>query len=489
MRKEPKIKESGTGMAYSALGYRAVRTLTSDGVSSISASGDANLQFDRPRLVGMSRDLFRSNAIYNGMVNRSVAYIVGNGFQLQATSEDKDTNKKIESLWSKWRKKPEITGLLTGKQVERMLCREMLVAGDTGVIKTNKALVQLVESEQIVGNRNVSDDGIDKDKLGRPTGYWVGRYNRNGHIDLRTSTKIPAEHFLFLTDPDRPSSTRTVPPSQSSFAMLHRINDVCDAEAIAWQMLSRMAISITRAGGPEAAYNESREDEALSSTDAEGDFATRIHDLAYALVFHGEQGEEVKGIDRNLPGKDFGESIRMFLRMLGLPLGLPLELILLDWTKSNYSQSRAVIEQAYQTFREKQDLLVDGYYDPVFVWKLKQWVDQGLFDMPEDGISYNWIPPSFPWIDQQKEADAYGRKVELSFCTLTEACKSLGRDREEVIAGRRREVEEAIAIAADIKERTGVDVDWKLFAGLEAQKATAPKPETEPKPEEPANAA
>ena len=61
--------------------------------------------------------------------------------------------------------------------------------------------------------------------------------------------------------------------------MLHRINDVCDSEAIAWQMLSRLAVAIIRKGGPEQAYAESRVDPTKTDAQTEGDLATRMVEL------------------------------------------------------------------------------------------------------------------------------------------------------------------------------------------------------------------
>jgi capsid protein len=295
-------------------------------------------------------------------------------------------------------------------------------------------------------------------------------------VNVRGGKEYKAEDVLFLSNPERPSQLRGIPACQSAFPMLHRINDVCDSEAIAWQLLSRIAVSITREQGAEIAYTESKEDENKSSDETEGDLARRVSELDYALLFHGQPGEAVKGVERNIPGMQFSESLRTFLRLLGLPLGLPLELILLDWTQSNYSQSRAVLEQAYENFVGWQAEMIDGFYEPLFRWKIEQWRSDSNSKVTENPkLELGWVTPTFPWIDQLKEAQAYGEQLDRGLITHTEVCKSRHSDRDEIVVRREREIRDAIDRAKKISEDTGVEVPWQIFAGLKVPKAESGK--------------
>ena len=463
-------KQHGT---YGALGYRSASIATGEGRSYISYSGTAHDDRDRAKLIAQSRDFMRNNAIYKGMIEQAVVRIVGNGFKLQVKSSDTRIAPKIEQLWSDWYRRPEIRNLLSGAKVSRMIMRELIVAGDTVALKTDKGLLQLFEAEQLDSNGKSFRNGIRKDKYGRPTHFQLCPW-KSYSVDKSNAVPYQAKDVLYLCNPERPSQIRGVPALQAAFPMLHRINDVCDSEAIAWQMLSRMAIAVIREQGPEQAYSESREDPNKGTDELEGDLATRLTELNYALIFHGRPGEDVKGIERNIPGVNFSESLRTFLRLLGLPLGLPLELILLDWTKSNYSQSRAVLEQAYETFSQWQADLEDFFFRPLFEWKLAQWQTSGLVKSAKS-IESEWIKPTFPWIDQVKEAQAQSEKVKRGFITHGHVCKSLNMDRTEVVERRVIEVTDAIEKAKEIEERTGEKVPWQIFAGLEPPaKATSP---------------
>jgi capsid protein len=469
-----KIDAVQTKGYYSTLGYRSVRLAAREGRFATLASGDAHSEYDRLKLINQSRQFWRDNPIYSGMIDRSCGYIIGNGFTLQCKTGDTDLNSDIEKRWKKYWKRPEIKNISSGRECEKMICRETLVTGDVGILKINNGKFQIIEAEQICGEKGTGQKTIKKNSYGAPVGFWVGGYNTSGGIDKRTIRLMGEDVFLFISSPDRPSSLRSVPPCQAAFPMLHRINDVCDSEAIAWQLLARLAVSITRKQGKELAYIESAEDKKRAAKD-NAELKNRIQELDYALIFHGEENDEIKGIERNVPGKNFSESLVMFLRLLGLPLGLPLEIILLDWTKSNYSQSRAVLEQAFVTFINRQFKIADFMMTPIFEWWLRGEIAAGLKvggEYVEKAFEHNWIMPTFPWIDQLKEALAWGEKLDRGLTLHQKALKSLGVDREDEMDERQKEILDAIKRAKQIKDDTGVDVPWQIFAGLKAD----PKP-------------
>lgn len=469
-RAERIIAVDGYRGFYSQFGYHSARVANKEGRSAVQATGSRHELYDREKLIAQSRQFMRDNAIYTGMIERAVSYIIGPGFTLQVRTADSGWNTAAETLWKEYWKKPEIRGLLSGLQVEQMLCSELFVAGDVGIIKVDGGAIQLIEAEQIIGKTKRS--GVNLTKLGAISSFSVCPYSESGFVESAKATLYKPADFLFMVDPKRPSSIRSVPPCQAAFPMLHRINDVCDSEAIAWQMLSRFAVAVEQAGAAEAAFGTSVED--TTKTTTQGRLTTRLHELDYALAFFGEPGEKITGIERNIPGQNFSEALRMFLRLVGLPLGFPLEFILLDWTQSNYSQSRAVNEQAYRcTFLKWQKLLDAAGLSQIYLWKLGQWVAEKELTKRDDMLKYEWFKPAAPWIDQEKEATATGLKIDRGLTTHSQELKSLNLDRDEVVAARDREVRDAIEVAQKIKADTGEDVSWQIFAGMRP-------PQTEP---------
>ena len=130
---KPLIVEERRHGFYTSLGYRSARVAAGEGRSYSSYPGYSHDERDRKRLIAQSRDFMRNNPIYMGMIDRAVSYIVGNGFELQVNSGSANTDRKIEGLWRDWLKRPEIRNLLSGGETAEMVCREVMVTGDTAV--------------------------------------------------------------------------------------------------------------------------------------------------------------------------------------------------------------------------------------------------------------------------------------------------------------------------------------------------------------------
>lgn len=480
------------GPTYVKLGYRAADVIRKSGRPQPQpGSGDYHSRWDLDILRRESQAYDRDNGLYHGLIDRFLDNILGeHGFTLQARTSSVRYNRAVEKLWSEeFAPDPEIRGMDNWQATERKVLRHLVVDGDSGSIKTTVGKIQVVEAERIYSSKSKSgsnriEGGIELDEVGRPVAFHVADYDANGNVG-RNSRPIQAADFIFIANRDRISQTRGVPAMVSNFPMMHRINDVFDSEAAAWQLLSRLAVAVIRKDAEQQAYATSLED-----IDAESPaLATRYHDLGDAIMFHGEPGEDIRGIERNIPGANFTESVRMFLRLIGLPLGMPLELVLLDWSQTNYSSARASLLQAYRMFGRWQCLLSEKFHGPVYRWKVAEWIAAGKLPARDDAFAHEWVPPPFPWIDPLKDAQADGALMDRGQSTYGDVLKAQNRDRVDVIDNRATEIIDAINKAAEVKAATGKEVPWELFAGLEANKPGAPakveqKP-TSPKPEAP----
>jgi len=459
--------------SYTEFGYRAVEVAVKNG-QAIPPGGSADYQtrYDRERLIWMSQDFDRNNGIYRGTINRALDNIIGNGFNLQARTSDDKLNNQLEAKWAAYCVEPEIRGQFSWWQVERQILRSLFVDGDVGGIKTSVGKIQIIEADRIASTYSAGgydadnhrvEQGVKLDEYGRALGFYVCSYSPFGMVQRVAPKLYAAKDFVFLANIDRPSQTRGVPVQAANFSMFHRINDVCDAEAIARQIQARFAVSLTRQRGPELAGAEAKVNPDVVDDDS---ISARIHETPEAIIFHGYQGDEFKGIDRTAPGPYFGETITVFMRLLGLPIGLPLELLMLDWSKTNYSSARAALEQAFRMFKCWQELLKARWHSPIYKWKVAEWIRRGEVKPAADIFEHEWIAPEFPWIDQLKEAEAWGTRMDRGLATQSQALKSLNQDLEQFQAARKREIIRAIELAKEVTKETGTEVPWQMFAGL-----------------------
>jgi lambda family phage portal protein len=475
---------------YDALGYRAAE-VARKGDLQISATGDFHSRYDRVDLVNACRQADRDNPIFNGLVTRLTDNIIGEtGFTLQArvrTSNgrklDRRTNDIIEKeLWPAFAESPEIRGFYDWTGVEQVVMRDLLVAGDIGAIKLRNGQIQLIEAECIASTNakngnNLIEQGIEIDTYGMPVAYWIGQPSDYGECQTE-GRRVLAQDFVYVHGSGRRiSQTRPVPPFVSSFPNIHRMNDILNAEAIAWQLLARFALKITKREADIEAYNLSEDDAAAAyernTTMDPATLADRAIDTPEGTIFWGDASDNIEGIKHEVPGANFPESIATYLRLIGMQIGLPLELVLLDWSKTNFSSARAALEQAYVMLRRWQRTIVRQLHKPVYEWKIAQWVAEGRIPDRPDIAAAEWIANPFPFIDPQKDAEARGTLLDRGLSTYSASLKATGQDLTTIQDQTEDTIRSAIERANKITAETGERVPWQIFAGYQVGKTEA----------------
>jgi lambda family phage portal protein len=463
--------------AYTATGYHAVETLRTSGRPLPGeGTGDRHLR-DHREILGAEGDrLDRDSFVYEGLLNRATEAILGrDGFSPRILTPDGELNKRMTADLTEWCKAPEVTGRHSWQDCENLALRAVWNRGDLGVMRTNLARVQYIEAPRITGGRRAVeaskdggriDQGVELDALDRALAYWVAPYNVYGDVDRQRARRISAEDMVLVAHWKKFSQSRGVPVAQTAMPLIHRLNDILDSEAIGWQQLARFTAFFGMDGASKTAHGKSGAEDAK----AEYDLADRVVDVEQGTFVFGKPGEVLKGIDRNIPGKQFPESVRMFLRMIGMPFGMPLSFLLLDYSDTTYTASRAEVEQAFRVFIRWQRTLKRQHHDPITRWWIQWGIESGRYPDKPFGEFYRWKwdAPEFPWIDMLKEAQAWSLRIDRALATQNDALLSVGDNFDDFLERRAAELLKARQKAAEV---SGVDVktlppvDWRLLAG------------------------
>jgi len=481
------------GLQVREYGYRSARTVRGDGRTVLQPGHpDMHLRYDLDTLRKASQCYFRDNGIYKATIRRVVDVMIGGGITLRARTRNKDVNRRLESLWREWWQSPEIRGMDDGDNFARMVMEQVFVDGDLGFIKDEATgRLQLIDGERITSTKTTRgshrvEQGVEVDRLGRPVAYHVANYDSTGFVQ-HNSIPIAAEDFIFLAARERVTQTRGAPVQACNFPMFHRINDVCDSEAIAWQVLSKLAVAITRKDAAALAAETATED----STAGDANVAQYYHDIGDAIIFHGELGDEIKGIDRNIPGSTFSDSIKMFMRLLGLPLGLSLEFMLLIWSDTNYSSGRASVKQVQRACKPWFKLLWSAMRN-IYAWKVGQWIDAGRLSRRTDILDHEFHAEPYWLLDPHKEEDARSKRFANRVTSVTREVKDTGDDYADLLAEQMRELEQAADDVAafnakypDVNLTVRDVVPWLAQGKTQTPAASGrpAQPEDEPPPE------
>jgi len=398
-------------MSYSSIRRVSVPT-------AYRVSGDALASWARPSLIAISRQLYRDSVIYRGIVDR-IAEAIGCGWNLQAREPDADA---LEDAMRGWASACGAGGESLD-DITRLMAREWILTGEAIAAWTTLG-VQVVESEMI--------DEVERDAGGGVTAVTVAGYARG------ETRRVPAEALAWVIDADQPSARRGIPLLQAAFPVIQHVQDVLDSEARAWRLQSKIVATVlsSDAGAP------------LGDVDTE-DIEVLEDDVS--MVWQARPGDSLSIVDRAIPGRSFPDGLRMYLRVIGQGIGLPLEVVLLDWTQSNFSQSRAALAAANAWFGRRR-----ARFSRV-LQRIASW-----------GIPAQWdaVAPALPWADPQAEAETAAARLDRGLSAYSDEIRRLGSDPEETRSRVARDIERAIEAAREIEARTGVSVPWERLAGL-----------------------
>jgi len=170
-------------------------------------------------------------------------------------------------------------------------------------------------------------------------------------------------------------------------------------------------------------------------------------------------GDEMQSFIPARPAAAFGSFLENCYRLIGLPFGLPIELLLKDFSKTNYSSARAALLEAWRSFWRRRDAFGMAWMDPwVDLWAEEQ-VNAGtlaggeitpaeFYQFRRSLLRNRWVGGGRGWIDPLKEAQAARERMEAGISTLEDECAEQGKDWREVL--------EQQAVEKDERKRLGL---------------------------------
>lgn len=449
------------------------------------SSPDADLAFELDTLVSRSRDLARNNGIAGGAIQTFADNIVGTNLRLVALPDWRALGKPREwaEEWSAnvealWRMHADTTAIDVAR---RQTFAELTITFLKSVFLNGAGLalpiwqaerfdkfstrIFLIEPDRLCNPNNSFDTmtrrgGIDIDMYGRPLGYWI-RDSHPGDIffgAIGTWQRVPAttgwgrKRVIHAAEIERPGQTRGKPifsGVMQQFKMLDKyagaeldaaVTNALIAAFIKTPMEFEDIVEMLNADTSEERLNvrEYLDARALPENRA------RLKSGAIMPLY---PGEEMQSFNPGRPSSGFGPFMETTLRHIATGIHLPYELLVKDFTKTNYSSARAAMLEAWRFFRGKREWLARNWAKPVFTLWLEEAVNAGLVEAPnfyEMLPCYTrsrWIGAARGWVDPVKEATAAQIRIEAGLSTMETECAEQEGDWEEVMHQQAREME------------------------------------------------
>jgi len=351
-------------------------------------------------------------------------------------------NQELSDLWNEFWMAPEVTGELSGPDVERLLCRSWLRDGEVfgqHVIAPRAPYatripyaLELLESDFLPFDLTRPNDrvthGVQKDGWNRPVGYWFSKTHPGSQtFNLQSSelTWKPADSIMHLKFVRRLHQTRGVSIFHGVLTRLDDLKDYEESERIAARVAAALTAYIKRDIGLAAEAVVAGEDSEATSG--------RSFDMQPGLVFDGLlPGEDVGTIDSKRPNPNLEQFRNAMLRAVAAGTGTRFSSIAKNYN-GTYSAQRQELVEAVTHYRRLFDYLRSRFYLPVWqrfvdscrlagLVRIPAGVDQASLYRPEVR------PPNMPWIDPLKEIKAYQGMVESGFRSRHQVIRDLGSD-------------------------------------------------------------
>lgn len=441
-------------------------------------------QSERRMLVARSRDAMRNHLIARAAITRLRTNVVGTGLVCRAQVDHEalgiseaaadELNGELDRLWSLYADDPrecDAEATLNHYQLQALVLVSSMVAGDVFVASPDQerpgcifsTRLQLIESDRVSNPDAGLDrvdliDGVEVDGLGAPVAYHVctgyaGEHLVGRPLSWERLTVFGAETgrrrvLHVLADKERPGQKRGMPYLAPVLEPLQKLERYASAELMAAVISAMFTVFIKKTSDFQAGNlpMSALAEEAPGGDDtSDGELA-----LGEGAVVDLGVGEEPMVANPGRPNAQFDPFFTAVVKEIGSALELPMEELLLHYS-SSYSAARAAMLQAWRFYSLRRWWLACDFCQPSRELVIDEAVARGLIDLPGYGDAAKrkaycqaiWIGPARGAIDELKEANAAGKRIDIGVSNETlETAAMTGEPWQQVFRQRVREVEQ-----------------------------------------------
>ncbi|MBE0454848.1 MAG: phage portal protein [Roseovarius sp.] len=472
--------QQGAGMAAYTAGDPHERTMRTWYTS--AGSADADLIPELSTIVPRSRDLSRNNGIASAGLQTMKDNIVGNILKLSSkphykllgmTAEQaEEMGNSIEAEFETFFHTTECDAARTNNLLGLTLqaLAGAMMNGETLAVPVWQprpghrwnTRIQLIEADRLATPPGRELDGrirggVEVDQFGAPLAYHIQRTHPGdrlgliGMFDPAAYARVPAftphglRRVIHLYDSERTGQSRGRPIVTSVMKQFRLAGKYADAHLETAVAQSLIAAFLESDLSPEA----STELFGATPSTAWKDQLSGYHaQLQGAAVIPLPAGAKLSAFNPSQPNPAFEAFMQHTLRNIAAGLNIPYELLLKDFSKTNYSSARAALLEAWRYFKGRRRWLTDHWLRPIY----ELWMEEAAWAGRLPGIGHadyhanryayarcRWTFAGRGWVDPVKEANAAKIRMEIGISTLEDECAEQGLDWEEVIAQRARE--------------------------------------------------
>lgn len=440
-------------------GYKAVAdTVRKEGSRKVGGGADGHLTPRRlAALRNECRDNERNNPIFKSVGNRIADLTVGRGLPFRATTKDKEWNRWIEARVEAYLESCDVSGRFGNLQFQRWLAKEPALVGDCMVSMLgddagdDAGQVQLIEAEEVDGGAafgRTAPYGVLRDGVGRLTTVYLRSFPVGAVAGSTTPVRTEAIDGAFVLVNEilaRKSQTRGEPGLAVAIEVINELFSYLQTVLTAGELAAKIAL-LTKTKSP-AAMKSTMPGFTQRDTrpDVDPNQVKSVDMEEGVSILNVESDDTVQTVSSTHPQVQLPDYMRAMIRMAGAPMGIPLELLLMDWTGVSYSGGRVSLYFAYECAADNRDR-VKRILRKIVEWKMAAFRIEYAAEMgrsaPGDWRRFRFSDPVPVSLDPLKEAMADKIMVDNNMITLTDAVEKRGGEYDAVMEQRDVEVKE-----------------------------------------------
>lgn len=433
--------------------------------------------FDRATLLLRSKEEKFKSGIYNSMVYWLMVYTVGTGYSLNSTplwdiigitntkkraKIRKDIENIIKLIFSS--NTIDFSGNMPTWQFFRELFKMYLETGDVFILfhyyaddDISPIKLQIIPTERVktppdkAGNKDIIE-GIEYDKNGREIAYWINETAKEDsstpiwNIDppkykkIEKRTALGQIQIVHLAIRNETNDSRGIPLASNIFHELETISEAIVAELEATKMNAATLGVIEREIGavigdgltPASNFKTAKGEETRPET-------IDMFNAPNIIYNNLNEGEKFKDLSTARPNLNIPTFIGAIMRPVSSGKGVPHE-VLEGGYDSNYSASRAAIQQFWKSIEVYRDNFISCLFVPFYEALIDELVEMGELELKgykdskikrQAWLQHGWIGSAQPTLDPNKDIKAIELAIKLGLMTRGQASIMLYGNRFE----------------------------------------------------------
>lgn len=431
--------------------------------SPVSADINSLIRGDGATIRNRARQLYNDFPFFARAVNNLINFSVGDGIKWQSrvpadmvqAPSAKDSRKKldtktitaIESARNWWMDECDAAGKLHYYDIERLWRYQDVIDGESIIVAAYDTspgrylplVLQCYESEWLSSDyatrpatSMVIDQGLEYDPItGRVVAYHFRVPSGFSMLtDKQRSVRVPAEDVLHGFETRRPGQLRGVSRCTPAILLADNLQEFLGANMDRATMASKWLAFVETDDA--AKWQSGR----VQKDDANGQ---RITVLDNAIIDFLKPGDKVNINAADVPGENFGPTVRFFLQMLAVSHDVPYELVAGDYSGLNYNTTRTVRNDFQKAMRPLITRHCRQFGERVNRRFFEALNLTGKVRMP--GYAANarhyqsgvWQPPGAEPLDLLRESRGWIDLVKHLLFSPQEIVGARGRDAEDVL--------------------------------------------------------